>query len=163
MPGPRKTLHAVRMLKTPDTLRRTHVILTLALLALLLGSSCAFAADGGCEARAARNREAIPVEALANWEPVDDHTLLIWESTDRRAHLVQLDHPIPGLGTAAVIVLIAGDHDRTISACGHDGVMVEGAGGGAARIVSIRYLSARQTAELDPGGTTAVKVHMTAV
>lgn len=163
MPGPRKTLHAVRMLQTPDTLRRTHVILTLALLALLLGSSSAIAADGSCEAQAARNREAIPAEALANWEPVDDHTLLIWESTDRRAHLVQLDHPLPGLATADVIVLIAGDHDRTISACGHDGVMVQGADGGVARIVSMRYLSARRTAELDRGGATAVKARMTAV
>lgn len=163
MSGAGKTRHAARMFQTHDTRLRARVIPPLALLALLLVSPSALAARGSCEIRAARSQEAIPVEALANWEPLDDRTLLIWSSDEMRAHLVQLDHPIPGLSAADVIVLIAGNHGRTISACGHDGILVQGVGGGVARIVSMRYLSARRTAQLDRSGTAPFKAQTTAV
>lgn len=119
-----------------------------AMIGLLLAGPCALAATAGCEARAVRAQESIPVEKLANWEPVDDHTLLVWTVSDSRAHLVRLDHAIPGLRGAPIVFLVTRDHGRNVCACGRDEVMVPG--GGTALITSIRYLSEKRTAELDP-------------
>jgi hypothetical protein len=80
---------------------------------------------------------------------VDDHALLVWTLHDSRAHLVELDHAIRGLLDAPTVYLVTRDRDPNISACGHDEVIVPGLG--TARIRSIRYLSAKRTAELDPG------------
>lgn len=129
------------------------------LLAWLLACSYTLAATPGCEARAASAQESIPAERLASWEPVDDHTLLVWTLHDTRAHLVELDHPVPGLLDAPTVYLVTPDRNPTVSACGHDGVMVPG--GGSARIVSIRYLSESRTAELDLHGVRASRMRTT--
>lgn len=114
-----------------------------------MASPACFGATRSCEARAARAQQSIPAEKLANWEPVDDHALLVWTLHDPRAHLVRLEHPIPGLLSAPTILLVTRNHARNVCACGHDEVIVPGSG--AARIASIRYLSEKRTAELDPG------------
>lgn len=124
--------------------RRRHLI---AILVLALGCPPALAATSGCRAQAIHAQESIPAERLANWEPVDDRTLLVWTMRDSRAHLVRLDRAIPGLGRASTIFLAAPDGERNICACGHDAVIVPGRG--TARIASIQYLSQKRTAELD--------------
>lgn len=143
-----------------DTILRRHWLYAGVLACSLMASSAALGAVGSCEIRAARAQESIPAASLESWEPIDDHTLLIWAFHETRAHLVRLDRPIPGLASAAIIYLVAGDHDRAISACGHDGVMV--GRGGRARIVAIRYLSERRTAELDRGAALSKPETITA-
>lgn len=127
--------------------------LATAMLGLLMACPATLAAGADCEARALRAHESIRAEDLANWEPVDDHTLLVWTLHDPRAHLVSLEHSIPGLRGAPTVILVTPRHDPNVCACGHDAVLVPG--GGAARISSIRYLSEKRTAELDPGGATS--------
>lgn len=128
--------------------------LRLAALAVLLAATPhAAAAASSCEARAAGTHQALLGGSLDNWEPVNDRTVLIWVRHSARARLVRLDRPLEGLATATVVVLVDGDHDGSISACGSDGMAI-GDGpriGKVARIVSIRLLSEKRTAELDPG------------
>jgi hypothetical protein len=52
-----------------------------------------------------------------------------------------------------VVVLVGGDHDLNISACGKDGLAIgDGPGTGQiARIASIQLLTEKRTAELDRG------------
>lgn len=124
------------------------------IVGFVLACPSAFAAAQGCEATAARPQDSIRAEELANWEPIDERALLIWTSHDSRAHLVELDRPLPGLLDAPTVFLVTPGHDRTVSACGDDEVLVPG--GAVARIISIRYLSEKRTAELDPeSGDTA--------
>lgn len=139
----------------------------LIVLMVLLASSrgvAAAAATSGCEMRATRSEEVLVGASLQNWEPVNDRTVLIWTGHETRAHLVRLDRPLSGLTTAPIIDLVDGDHDRSISPCGRDGIKIaDGQGDGTvARIVSIEYLSYRRTAELDPD-TQAALLHLVRV
>jgi hypothetical protein len=131
----------------------------LLLLALLIVAPVVRASSSECEARAVHLHQSIRVETLDSWEPLDERTLLIWTSDDTRAHLVRLEHAIPGLAGAPTIFLVAGEHEHAVCACGRDAVMVQGSG--LARIVSIRYLSKKQTAQLDPGASTAIAARVT--
>ncbi len=131
----------------------------MAALGLVLACPYALAATPGCQARAARVQESIPAESLASWEPVDDHTLLVWTLHDSRAHLMELDHPIPGLLDAPTVYLITHDREPNVRACSDAGVMVPG--GGSARIISIRYLSKKRTAELDPADAAESRTRTT--
>ena len=101
-------------------------------------------------------RQSIPAQRLANWEPMDDHTLLIWTVDDSRAYLVELSRPVSGLLDASTVYLVTHNHDPNVCACGYDEVMVRN--GGIARIASVRHLSEKQTAELDPDGAAANRV-----
>jgi hypothetical protein len=58
------------------------------------------------------------------WEPVSDRVVLIWARKSQRAYLVRLDRRLYGLTDAAVIDLLDGDHDCSISSCGHDGIVI---------------------------------------
>ncbi|HEY7889235.1 MAG TPA: DUF6491 family protein [Steroidobacteraceae bacterium] len=136
-----------------------HGELPLLVLLALVIAPFASASTSACKARAVHLHESIHVEALGSWEPLDERTLLIWTSHETRAHLVRLEHPIPGLASALTIFLVAGEHERTVCACGRDAIMVQGSG--LARIASIRYLSRKQTAQLDPGADTAIAIQMT--
>lgn len=131
---------------------RTALLLA-GLVVQLAATPHAAAAVSNCEARAARTHQTLVADSLDNWEPVNDRTVLIWLRHSTRAHLVKLDRPLDGLPEAAVVVLVDGDHDLSISACGKDGLAIgDGPGiGQIARIVSIRLLSEKRTAELDRG------------
>ena len=136
----------------------THCVLLTAALVALGAPSHAVAASSGsvCESRAIRDGQVLAGASLENWEPVNDRTVLIWTGHDKRAYLVRLDRPLAGLTAAATIDLLDGDHDRSISACGHDGVTIsEGGDGTIARIVAIELLSYRRTMELDPAARRA--------
>jgi hypothetical protein len=115
------------------------------------------ASESRCEMHAIRRHEVMIAAQMVNWEPVDDQSVLIWTGGSTRAHLVRLAQPLAGLAEAPMISLVDGDGDGAISPCGDDTVAVgEDAGGvrdGAARvrIVSIRPLSAKRTAQLDRG------------
>jgi hypothetical protein len=130
-----------------------------AILGLLLAFPASYPATTGCPARSVRAQDSIPAAKLANWEPVDDQALLVWTLRDSRAHLVLLDHPIPGLLDAATIFLVTRGTDPKICACGPDELLVPGAG--AARIISVQYLSEKRTAELDPGASVPTHTRMT--
>jgi hypothetical protein len=137
---------------------RCHSVLKLSTLLLgMLGvfftTTCVAAAAGStCEQHAIRAQQVLFGGTLDNWEPVNDHTVLIWTNHSLRAHLVKLKSPLHGLMAAPIIVLVDGDHDGRISPCGHDGIILgDGADGGhVASIVSIKLLSARRTVQLDP-------------
>lgn len=130
-----------------------------ALLGLLLAFPASYAATAGCHARAVRAQDSIPAASLANWEPVDEQALLVWTLHDSRAHLVRLDHPIPGLLDAATIFLVTHSADPNIYACGPDELLVPGVG--AARIISVQYLSEKRTAELAPGASIPAQAKVT--
>jgi hypothetical protein len=147
------------MSQTRDPSLGSHRWRATAMLALLLVYPCALAATPACEVRAARAQESIPAETVVNWEPVDDQALLIWTLHDSRAHLVELERPVPGLRDAPTVYLLTRDRDPNVSACGHDEVIVPGAG--TARIRSIRYLSEKRTAELDQDDRGATRMRMT--
>ena len=121
------------------------------LAALLLASTRALAATSQCEAHAARDHGTLLAWRLANWEPLDDRTVLIWTEHSSRASLVKLARPLDGLTSAEVISLVDRDGDGTISPCGHDAVTIGYGESDAVRIVSIRLLSERRTAALDEG------------
>jgi len=121
------------------------------LAALLLASSRALAATSQCEAHAARDHQTLLAWRLANWQPLDDRTMLIWTKHSSRASLVKLARPIDGLTSADIISLIDRDEDGTISACGRDAVTIGSEVTEAVRIVSIRLLSERRTVALDAG------------
>ena len=129
------------------------------MLGWLLVFPCTFAATPDCEVRALRAQESIPAEQLADWEPVDDHSLLVWTLHDSRAHLVELSHPVRGLVEALTVYIVTRGHDPNVCACGHDEVVVPG--GETARIISIRYLSEKRTAELDAGAAGASHARIT--
>lgn len=152
-------LHPWDVSQTPHSTSGRRRLRVTTVLASLLACRCALAATPGCEAHALRARESIPAERLANWEPVDDHTLLVWTLHDSRAHLVELSRPVPGLVDAPTVYMVTRDHDPNVYACGHDEVIVPG--GGTARIISIRYLSERRTAELDSAGAGASRASIT--
>jgi hypothetical protein len=130
-----------------------------ALLGLLLTFPASYPAIAGCPARSVRAQDSIPAARLANWEPVDEQALLVWTLRDSRAHLVRLDHPIPGLIDAATIFLVTRGSDPNICACGRDKLMVPGVG--AARIISVQYLSEKRTKELDRGASVPAQARVT--
>lgn len=133
------------------------VLLFVILAASLAGTSEAWAAVPGCEARAIRAQQVLIGADLENWAPVNDRTVLIWSGHSTRAALVRLAQPLDGLTTVAVINLVDGDHDGSISPCGHDGITLASGpdDGRIVRIVSIQLLSEKRTAELDPGARIA--------
>jgi hypothetical protein len=94
----------------------------------------------------------MPVEQLAEWEPIDASSFLLWAPNESRAHLIRRGRPIEELLWVDDIDLADVDSDRLICPCGRDGV-VEISSGRSARIIAIEYLSEQRTAEL-LGGTT---------
>jgi hypothetical protein len=122
-------------------------IITLALTALL--SACATAPEQAatCEQRAAVAHACIPVESLAEWESIDDSTVLLWAPGATRAFLLRLRRPIQDLTQLQEVEIADGDDDRMICACGKDGI-VDALTGRSARFASIEYLSEQRTAEL---------------
>lgn len=142
-------MNAISVDRRPLSLRTA--LLLAGLVVQLAAAPHAAAAVSSCEARAVRTHQALLAGSLDNWEPVNDHTVLIWLRHSTRAHLVTLDRALDGLSEAVVVVLVDGDHDLSISACGKDGLAI-GDGpriGQVARIVSIHLLSEKRTAELD--------------
>jgi Family of unknown function (DUF6491) len=136
---PSLPLHAVRS--------GTALIVVLALAVAPYRAS----ASPSCERHAAREHRALRVEGLANWEPIDDQTVLIWTGSSIRAYLVRLARPLDHLMVAPIIALLDGDRDRTISPCGDDAVTVDdGEDTEVSPIVSIERLSEKRTAQLDP-------------
>ena len=118
----------------------------------------AAAAAPSCDARDLARHEAIRVEELDNWEPIDEQTLLIWVAGSLRAQLVRLDRPIRGLADAPIVVLIDSDRDRIISPCGGDAIAIGDGAGKQARITSIELLSEKRTAELDRDAASMLPV-----
>lgn len=123
-----------------------RVVLLVALLAVVPG---ALASPAPCEEHALRSHQVLHAESLENWEPVDDQTVLVWMRHSTRARLVRLSKPLPGLTSAPIIIFVAADGDRTISACGRDALTLSYEESEKARIVSIQRLSERLTAALD--------------
>jgi hypothetical protein len=123
--------------------------LAASLCAALLIAQGARATSPSCEARALADHEALRAQDLGSWEPLDDHTLLIWAKGAMRAHLVRLATPLAGLSEAPIIMLLDGDGDQLISPCGHDAATLPGGHGETARITSMELLSVKRTAELD--------------
>ena len=148
-------MNAICVDRRRDLMRRGLVIAVL--LAVLAVDRGALAAAPNCEARAAHAHQVLLASSMDNWEPLDERTVLIWTKDSVRAHLVRLDRALDGLTDAAMIYLVDADGDGRINACGRDGIVI---GDGAeitqvARIVAIELLSARRTAELDPGAHAA--------
>jgi Family of unknown function (DUF6491) len=152
-----RRLHNAVMARIRDPILGMQRVRLVVLLGLFLAIPAKYAATAGRHAVGAQ--DSIPAARLANWEPVDEQTLLVWTLHDSRAHLVTLDHPIQGLLDAATIVLITPSTYPNICACGLEELMVPG--GGAARITSVQYLSEKRTAELDPGASVPARARMT--
>jgi hypothetical protein len=122
-------------------------IVTLALTALLSACAAAPQLADTCVQQAAIAHACIPVESLAEWESVDDSTVLLWAPGATRAFLLRLTRPIQYLTQLQEVEIADGDSDRMICACGRDGI-VDALSGRSARFASIEYLSEQRTAEL---------------
>ena len=70
------------------TTDRTRMLRLIFLAALILASTRALAATSQCESHAARDHETLLAWRLANWEPLDNRTVLIWTTHSSRASLV---------------------------------------------------------------------------
>ncbi|HEX5460958.1 MAG TPA: DUF6491 family protein [Steroidobacteraceae bacterium] len=138
----------VRHLGVIDLLRASRLLF---IGALLLMSTRALAATPQCEIHAAKDHETLLAWRLANWEPLDDRTVLIWTEHSSRASLVKLGRPLDGLTSADIISLVDRDGDGKISACGRDAMTIGYDESDAVQIVSIRLLSERRTVALDEG------------
>jgi hypothetical protein len=116
----------------------------------VLLTACASPFHGAEVARreTAATDSCIRAEALAEWEPLDDQSLLVFEPRGRRAHLIRLAAPVEGLMLAHDIMAVDGDLDGLICPQGVDGIYVEECGCASSDIVSIEYLSEKRTAEL---------------
>lgn len=139
---------------------QTLVLRAAFLAALLAVVPEALASTALCEAQAVRSHQVLRPESLANWEPVDNQTVLVWMRHSTRARIVRLSRPLQGLTSAPIIIFVAGDGDRTISACGHDALTLSHDESEKAGIVSIRRLSARLTAALDHAGEMAPEIDL---
>jgi hypothetical protein len=147
------------MIRAPNPILGLQRLRLVALLGLLLAIPAGYAANAGCHAHPVGAQDSIPAARLASWEPVDEQALLVWTVHDSRAHLVRLDHPIAGLLDAATIFLVTRSTDPNIFACGPDELLVPGVG--AARIISVQYLSEKRTEELDPGASVPARARLT--
>lgn len=130
---------------------RAYMLRLIFLAILILASTRALAATSQCESHAARDHQTLLAWRLANWEPLDNRTVLVWTTHSLRASLVKLARPLDGLTSADIISLVDRDGDGTISACGRDAVTIGDDESDAVRIVSIRLLSERRTVALDDG------------
>ncbi|HKZ74882.1 MAG TPA: DUF6491 family protein [Steroidobacteraceae bacterium] len=119
-----------------------------ALVTLLTACASPARRTESCERRAVLADACIRVESLAEWEPLDDRTLLLRAPDAIRGHLLGLGRPISSLSMSDEIDVVDGDLDRLICPCGHDEILVEELPGSAAPIASIEYLSEKRTAEL---------------
>ena len=126
--------------------------LLLGMLGVLFATTCVAATvSSACEQHAIRAQQVLFGSTLDNWEPVNGHTLLIWTNHSLRAHLVKLKSRLHGLMAASIIVLVDGDHDGTISPCGHDGIMLgDGADGGHIASISRASSPSRCSAKDGP-------------
>ena len=97
---------------------------------------------------AASRSACIRVEALSEWEPLDDRSLLLSAPGSSRSHLITLATPINELTQASEIDVIDGDLDGFICPNSVDGILVEECLCASASIASIEYLSEKRTAEL---------------
>ena len=94
------------------------------------------------------NSDCVHVATLAEWQPLDDHTLLLLAPGDERGHLLHVTPAIPGLQSANEVDIVDGNLDDLICPYGDDAILVEECDCGAAVISSIEYLSEQRTAEL---------------
>jgi hypothetical protein len=90
----------------------------------------------------------IRVEALSDWEPLDDRSILLSAPGSPRSHLITLATPIKDLVLANELDVIDGDLDGFICPDSVDGIYVEECLCASAGIASIEYLSEKRTAEL---------------
>jgi hypothetical protein len=92
--------------------------------------------------------DCIHVEALSDWQPLDEYHLLLWAPGDGRAHLLMLASPIAALPFTDELDVVDGDLDGLICDVGRDEIFVATGPGGSAPIASIEYLTEERTAEL---------------
>lgn len=90
----------------------------------------------------------IRVKDLAEWEPLNDRSILLSGPGNPRGHLITLATPIEDLHLASDLDFIDGDLDGFICAGGVDQVFAAECSCASASIASIEYLSERRTAEL---------------
>ena len=122
-------------------------MVALVLAAFLTGCAAAPELVDTCERRAALAHACIAVESLAEWESIDERTVLLWAPEATRAYLIRLTRPIEGLMQVEEVEVADVDSDRLICACGRDGIL-DALSGRSSRIASIEYLSEQRTAEL---------------
>jgi hypothetical protein len=96
----------------------------------------------------------IRVEDLAEWEPIDNRTILLSVPGNRRGYLITLATPIEDLRLADAIDVIDSDLNGFICADGVDEVFAAECSCASASIASIEYLTEKRTAELLGEGPT---------
>jgi hypothetical protein len=96
----------------------------------------------------------IRVEDLAEWEPLDNRSILLSVPGQPRGHLITLVAPIEDLRIANDLEVIDGDLNGFICADGVDQVFAAECSCSSASIASIKFLSEKRTAELLREGPT---------
>ncbi len=141
---------SVRLLKTASSLWPGAPALAVSLMACATPASSppALVQTSAPQPRTTTDMECVHVRMLAEWQPVDDHTLLLLAPGETRGHLLRITPEIPGLQAANEVDIVDGDLDDLICPHGEDAIVVEECDCGTAVISSIEYLSEQRTAEL---------------
>jgi hypothetical protein len=129
---------------------RTRTLLSsIVTTSLVLGACASSPQNTHIEAkqRASASR-CVPVQDLAEWEPLDERSILLFVPDSRRSRLLVLAMPVEGLSLAGDIEIIDGDLDGFICPGAVDVIYVPDCGCASASIASIEPLTETQTAEL---------------
>lgn len=120
----------------------------LALATTLAASPALPAASRHAHSRGVHAAGCIPIESLEAWQPIDDHSLLIWPPNATGAYLLTLRHPIHGLRESKHIAVLDSGTKGFICAGGRDGIVMHDEPGTSVPITSIEHLSLAQTAAM---------------
>lgn len=97
-------------------------------------------------------RRAAPIcmqrAVLAEWEPLDDFTVVIWTEGDALSYMLFVAKPVNGLASSENLYIFDGDRDGLICPYGSDGLGVDERFESASRIIGIMSLSGEYAAGL---------------
>jgi hypothetical protein len=85
---------------------------------------------------------------LAEWEPLDEVTVVVWTEGDALSYLLIVGKPIAGLPLSENLYIFDGDRDGLICPYGKDGLGVDDRFESSARIIGIESLCGEYAASL---------------
>jgi hypothetical protein len=97
------------------------------------------------------DRACIPSKIMAEWQPLDDSSILVWSRDGTHAYLLVVEEPIAGLAAAENIFIYDADLDGLICAGGHDRIATEESARDGASIASIELIGGEWTARRETG------------
>jgi hypothetical protein len=125
---------------------RSKLVIVSLVSFLALGVGCRSAT--GSEERAASGNDCVFFRTIDNWQVLDDSSLVIWTTGNRRAYLVRLFRPSPDLRFAIDLRFQDGNGDGQLCPFGGDSVITGGTTADRYRISSMKRLSEKELEDL---------------